>query len=75
MENVQLLDNLNTRNSSSGTLYITTTHLIFVSPEVSVSCEVIMWVIQSKIMRPWLHSAKSSGAYKLCTLQIHVCLI
>jgi len=33
VENVQLLDNINTRNSSLGTLYITTTHLIFVSPE------------------------------------------
>ena len=36
MENVQLLDNLNTKNSTFGTLYITTTHLIFVSPEVRV---------------------------------------
>ena len=33
VENVQLLDNINTRNSTVGTLYITTTHLIFVSPE------------------------------------------
>jgi len=33
VENVQLLDNINTRNSCVGTLYITTTHLIFVSPE------------------------------------------
>ena len=30
---MQLLDNINTRNSTVGTLYITTTHLIFVSPE------------------------------------------
>ena len=27
------MDNINTRNSTVGTLYITTTHLIFVSPE------------------------------------------
>jgi len=33
VENVQLLDNINTKSSSVGTLYITTTHLIFVSPE------------------------------------------
>ena len=74
VENVQLLDNLNTRNSSSGTLYITTTHLIFVSPEVSLKCEeVIMWVIQSKLMRPWLHSAKSSGAYN--TFKLNACVV
>lgn len=30
-----MLDNMNSRNSIQGTLYITTTHLIFVSPEVS----------------------------------------
>jgi len=33
VENVHLLDNLNTKNSKVGTLYLTTTHLIFVSPE------------------------------------------
>ncbi|XP_023349401.1 myotubularin-related protein 6 [Eurytemora carolleeae] len=33
VENVHLLDNINPRNSTVGTLYITTTHLIFVSPE------------------------------------------
>jgi len=34
VENVLLLDNLNPRNSTPGTLYITTTHLIFVSPNL-----------------------------------------
>jgi len=38
VENVLLLDNLNSRNSSEGTLYITTTHLIFVSPEQKEEC-------------------------------------
>ena len=54
VENVQLLDNLNTKNSSLGTLYITTTHLIFVSPEVSGNSS-IMWLLQFELMRPKLH--------------------
>jgi len=45
VENVQLLDNLNSRNSSEGTLYITTTHLIFVSPEEKEE----LWILHMHI--------------------------
>jgi len=45
VENVHLLDNINTRNSSTGTLYITTTHLIFVSPEEKEE----LWILHMHI--------------------------
>jgi len=45
VENVLLLDNLNSRNSSEGTLYITTTHLIFVSPEQKEE----LWILHMHI--------------------------
>lgn len=45
VENVFLLDNLNPRNSTAGTLYITTTHLIFVSPEEKEE----LWILHMHI--------------------------
>jgi len=45
VENVQLLENVNPRNSTVGTLYITTTHLIFVSPEEKEE----LWILHMHI--------------------------
>jgi len=45
VENVYLLDNINTKNSRVGTLYITTTHLIFVSPEEKEE----LWILHMHI--------------------------
>jgi len=45
VENVHLLDNINTRNSRVGSLYITTTHLIFVSPEEKEE----LWILHMHI--------------------------
>jgi len=45
VENVDLLDNINPRNSSTGTLYITTTHLIFVSPQEKEE----LWILHMHI--------------------------
>jgi len=45
VEGVLLLDNLNSRNSTTGTLYITTTHLIFVSPSLPGE----LWVLHMHI--------------------------
>lgn len=45
VENVQLLDNINPRNSGVGTLYITTTHLIFVSPQEKEE----LWILHMHI--------------------------
>jgi len=45
VENVHLLDNINTRNSRVGSLYITTTHLIFVSPEEKEE----LWILHTHI--------------------------
>jgi len=45
VESVHLLDNINTKNSRVGTLYITTTHLIFVSPEEKEE----LWILHMHI--------------------------
>jgi len=45
VENVHRLDNINPRNSTPGTLYITATHLIFVAPEEKEE----LWILHMHI--------------------------
>jgi len=75
VENVQLLDNLNTRNSSSGTLYITTTHLIFVSPEEKEE----LWILHMHLNTVDKLPLTTGGSpiriacsdFRVCTFLVH----